>query len=123
MPAGPDGRLMVRDSVLAYLEVYREYSSIFRAWWELLEPPTEFTDAWVALHERSRRQLAAVVEDGQRRGIIDRNRDPEITADLIVAVFERPVYVKIVQGWSGDTTDEELADLISSLLGHGLASA
>jgi AcrR family transcriptional regulator len=123
MPAGPDGRLMVRDSVLAYLEVYREYSSIFRAWWELLEPPTEFTDAWVGLHERSRRQLAAVVRDGQRRGIIERSRDPEITADLIVAVFERPVYVKIVQGWSGDTTDEELADLISRLLGHGLASA
>lgn len=122
MPAGPDGRLMVRDSVLAYLEVYREYSSIFRAWWELLEPPTEFTDVWVAIHERSRRELAAVIEDGQRRGIVDQRVDPEITADLIVAVFERPVYVKIVLGWSDGSSDEDLADLISRLLGHGLAA-
>jgi AcrR family transcriptional regulator len=121
MPADADGRLIVRDSVLAYLEVYREYAPIFRAWWELLEPPTEFTEAWVALHEKSRRQMVRVIEDGKARGMIDAKVDTEITADLVVAAFERPVYVKIVLGWD-DTSDEELADLMSRLLGAGLGT-
>jgi AcrR family transcriptional regulator len=121
MPADGEGRLMVRDSVLAYLAVYREYAPIFRAWWELLEPPTEFTEAWVALHEKSRGQMVRVIEDGKARGMIDAKVDTEITADLVVAAFERPVYVKIVLGWD-DTSDEELADLMSRLLGTGLGT-
>jgi AcrR family transcriptional regulator len=122
MPAGEDGRLIVRDSVLTYIGVYREYSSIFRAWWELLEQPTEFTDAWMRLHEKSRSEMVAVVESGQRRGIIDNQVDPVITADLIVAAFERPVHARVVLGWDDETSDEQIADLISRLLGRGLAS-
>jgi AcrR family transcriptional regulator len=121
MPADAEGRLIVRDSVLAYLAVYREYAPIFRAWWELLEPPTEFTDAWTALHDKSRSEMVRVIEDGKRRGMIDAKVDTEITADLIVAAFERPVYTKIVLGWD-DHSDEELADLMSRLLGTGLGS-
>jgi len=121
MPADDEGRLVVRDSMLTYIDVYREYAPIFRAWWELLEPPTEFTDAWVGLHEKSRGEMAAVVEDGRKRGIIDKKTDPEIAADLIVAAFERPVYVKIVLGWDDHTSDEDLADVMSHILGRGLA--
>ncbi len=123
MPAGADGRLMVRDSVLAYLEIYRRYAPIFRVWWELLEPPTEFTKEWVALHEKSRGEMIAVIEAGQRQGIVDRRVDSEIAADLIVAAFERPAYSKIVLGWDESTSDQQLADVLSRLLGHGLASA
>lgn len=119
MPAGDDGRLIVRDSVLAYFDVYREYAPIFRAWWELLEPPTEFTEAWMALHAKSHREMVSVIEHGRALGIIDPKTDPTITADLIVAAFERPVYSKIVLGWD-ETSDAELADLMSRLLGRGL---
>jgi AcrR family transcriptional regulator len=121
MPADEDGRLIVRDSVLTYLEVYREYAPIFRAWWELLEPPTEFTDAWVALHMKSHREMMAVIRQGQEAGIINARVDPMITADLIVSAFERPAFAKIVLGW-GETSDDELADLISQLLGRGLSA-
>jgi hypothetical protein len=122
MPAGADSRLQVHDSVLAYLEVYRDYASIFRAWWELLEPPNEFTNVWVAIQDRSRRELTAVIETGQKERIIDAAVDPATTADLILAVFERSAYVKIVLGWGDGSSDEELADLISRLLGHGLGA-
>ncbi|MCW2991789.1 MAG: putative TetR family transcriptional regulator [Solirubrobacterales bacterium] len=122
MPAGEDGRLVVHESMLRYLQVYREYAPIFRAWWELLEPPTEFTAAWVALHEKSRTEMVGVVTDGQRRGIIDKRTDPEITADLIVAAFERPAYSKIVLGWDDEYDDERLADLMSRLLGSPAAA-
>ena len=121
MPAGADGRLVVRDSVLAYIEVYREYAPIFRAWWELLEPPTEFTEAWLHLHEKSHSEMVAVVESGQRAKIIDKRFDPVITADLIVAAFERPVHARVVLGWDDGTSDDEIADLISRLLGRGLS--
>jgi AcrR family transcriptional regulator len=122
MPADDSGRLIVRDSVLAYLAVYREYAPIFRAWWELLEPPTEFTEAWMALHNKSRGEMVRVIEEGKKRGMIDAKVDTEITADLVVAAFERPVYTKIVLGWD-DHSDEELADLMSRLLGTGLGSS
>lgn len=122
MPAGEDGRLVVRDSVMAYIDVYREYAPIFRTWWELLEPPTEFTAAWTALHERSRGEMVSVVKSGQKAGLIDKKVDPEITADLIVAVFERPLHSRLVLGWDEDVSDEVMADLISRLLGTGLAS-
>lgn len=121
MPADDQGRLIARDSVLTYLDVYREYAPIFRTWWELLEPPTEFTDAWVALHMKSHGEMVGVIVDGQKAGIVDPKLDPTITADLIVAAFERPAFVKIVLGWDS-TSDEELADLLSRLLGRGLAA-
>jgi AcrR family transcriptional regulator len=119
MAADDDGRLIVKDSVLTYLDVYREYSSIFRAWWELLEPPTEFTDAWIALHNKSHGEMVSVIERGQRDGTIDRKVDPEITADLIVAAFERPVHAKVVFGWEL-ADDEQLAEMMAKLLGRGL---
>jgi AcrR family transcriptional regulator len=118
MPAGEDGRLIVHDSMLRYLQVYREYAPIWRAWWELLEPPSEFTAAWVALHEKSRREMKSVIEHGQAEGTIDPEVDPEITADLIVSAFERPVYCKIVLGWDEEYGDEQLADLMTRLLGN-----
>jgi AcrR family transcriptional regulator len=117
MPAGEDGRLIVRDAMLRYLEVYRENASIFKAWWELLEPATEFTDAWVALHDKSCREIRQVIREGQRAGNIDAEVDPEITAELIVAAFERPVYSRMVLGWEHEYSDEQLVRLMSHLLG------
>lgn len=119
MPAGPDGRLIVRDSVLRYLDIYREHAALFRVWWELLEPPTEFTAEWVALHEKSRGEMMSVIRAGQRQGIIDSDVNPAITADLMVSMFERPAYSRIVLGYD-DGTDEELADLMSQIFGEGL---
>lgn len=117
MPADADGRLIVRESMLRYIEVYREYEPIFRVWWELLEPPTRFTQAWVALHEKSRDEMAAVITSGQGQGMIDAEVDAEITADLIVAAFERPLYASLVLGWNEEYQDDRLADLMVRLLG------
>jgi AcrR family transcriptional regulator len=118
MPADTDGRLIVHESMLRFIEVYREYMPIFRVWWELLEPPTGFTPAWVALHEKSRAEMAAVIVAGQRHGMIDAHVDSEITADLIVAAFERPLYASLVLGWDEEYQDDQLADLMARLLGN-----
>lgn len=120
MPSGDDGRLVVREAVLRYLEVYREHAALFRTWWEVLEPHTEFTDAWIALHRKSQAELAAVIDDGKRRGIVDPEVESEITADLIVSLFERPAYLRIAFGWDQNLSDAEMADVMAALLDHGL---
>jgi AcrR family transcriptional regulator len=120
MPADEEGRLVVHDSVVHYLEVYREYAPIYRAWWELLEPRTEFTDAWLSLHGQSRREMTRVVRSGQQAGTVDAGIDPELTADLMLCMFDRPAYTRIVLGWDDELTDEAMADLMTQLLGHGL---
>jgi len=123
MPAGGDGRLVVGEAVLRYLAVYRRHAALFRTWWEVLEPHSEFTDAWIALHEKSRRELIGVIEAGKAQGIVEEDVDPEITADLIVSMFERPAYLRIVYGWDDNLTDEEVAEVMAALLGHGLLAA
>lgn len=119
LPADSEGRLIVRDAVLRYLAVYRANAALFRAWWEILEPPTEFTEAWVNLHNKSCRELTSVIETGKMSGIIADDVDAETTADLIVAMFERPAYLHIVFGWDEGISDEEVADTMARLLGQG----
>jgi AcrR family transcriptional regulator len=118
-PADENGRLIVREPFLRYLRIYREYASIFRAWWELLEPDSAFAPHWLAVHDRWRREMIRVVEDGQAIDLIDEEVDSVVTADLIVAAFERQMFVRIILGWEDDATDEEMADVLSQLLGSG----
>jgi AcrR family transcriptional regulator len=120
MPAGRDGRLAVRDSVLKYLDVYRENAAVFRVWWEMLEPPTQFTDSWRAMHEKSRGELVRVIGDGKDREIVDHDLDEQIAAELILSVFERHAYARVILGQDSQMTDGEVARLIGQLLGHGL---
>lgn len=119
MPADSEGRLIVREAVLRYLQVYRANAALFRAWWEILEPPTEFTEAWVKLHNKSTRELTTVIETGKQHDIIAADVDAETTADLIVAMFERPAYLHIVFGWGEGVSDEEIAAAMARLLGQG----
>lgn len=117
MPA-EGGRLVVGESVVKFLDVYRAHEALFRAWWEVLEPPTEFTAAWVGFHQRSVKELVSVIRDGQRRGIIDSDVHAEVTAHIIVSMFERSAYLRIVFGWDDDLADEEIAQAMDELL-HG----
>jgi AcrR family transcriptional regulator len=120
MPADERGRLIVRKSVLRYLTIYRKYASIYRAWWEFIDPPTEFTDAWIAVHNKSHNDLKAVIRAGQRRQMISDALDADIAANLIIAMYERSAYSRIVLHWDTDRNDEVVADLMSDLLGSGL---
>jgi AcrR family transcriptional regulator len=120
MPVDEGGRLIVRESVLRYLMIYRDYAAIYRAWWEFIDPPTEFTDAWIAVHNKSHDDLKAVIEAGKRKQVISDALDPDIAADLIIAMYERSAYARIVLHWDTDRNDELVADLMSDLLGGGL---
>ncbi|MCW2991768.1 MAG: putative TetR family transcriptional regulator, partial [Solirubrobacterales bacterium] len=120
VPVGRSGRMAARDSVLRYLEVYREHAAIYGAWWQLLQPPTEFTSAWAALHNSFRRAWVKALDRGQADGLIGATVDAEITADLIEATYERCARSRIVMGWDDEVSDEEVAEVMARLLGDGL---
>lgn len=122
MSEDSQGHLVVYPSVLRYLKLYREYAAAYGAWWELLVPHTEFTDAWVDTHRKFRDDIKLVIERGQRSGSISEKLDVEIGADLIVAMFERPAYLRVVLGWEDGIGDEEVATVVGAMLGSGLAA-
>lgn len=122
MSADEQGRLQARDGVERYLEVYREYAAIYRVWWELLQPPTPFTDEWLDLHGKSRRELARAIGRGQEGGLVAADLDSGLVADLTLAMFDRPAYTRIVLGWDDELTDAAMANLMDRLLGGGLSA-
>ncbi|MFL5846640.1 MAG: TetR/AcrR family transcriptional regulator [Solirubrobacteraceae bacterium] len=122
VPVGASGRMEAHDSVLRYLEVYREHASIYGAWWQLLQPTTEFTAAWQALHGSFQRAWVKALRSGQADGVIDPGVDAEVTADLIEAAYERCARSRIVMGWDDEIADEEVADVMAGLLGSGLVA-
>ena len=111
MPVEQDGQPDLADMVRRYLAVHRENVAIYRAWWDLLEPRTEFTDAWLATHGR----LAGSIAE-----LVSKDRDPELAGHLGAILFERPAYSRNIMGWDEELTDEEVSDLIGRLLGNGL---
>jgi len=90
MPAGEDGRLIVREAMLRYLEVYPgEARRSSKPGGSCSNPRPSSPDAVVdAAREDPAASIGQVISDGERRGTIDKEGRPEIAADLIVAAFE-----------------------------------
>jgi len=122
LPVDEEGKLVVRPAVLSYLALYREHSSLYRVWWESLEPPSEFSKAWVKMHAAYRRGFAVALKHGKRTGITVPDLDVDLTAELAVLLFERPTFTRLVLGWDGETTDDQVAQTIEALLGTGLGA-
>jgi AcrR family transcriptional regulator len=120
VPVGPSGRMEAYDSVLRYLAVYRANAPVYRAWWALLQPSSEFTEAWVGLLTRHRRAWARAIQRGRADGTIAEDDAQAVTADLIEALYERCARSRIVLGWDEEVADEEVAAVMDQLLGDGL---
>lgn len=119
IPRRTDGRLNVRDGFLAYLEIYRKYAPLFVAWVNIMVPGTELARSWNQSRYLFIDRVAGAIRRGQRDGAMRQDLDPDLTAELLMAVSERSNYVRVVLGW-GDTTDAELADAMSVMFGSGL---
>jgi len=122
IPVDGDGRLVVRPAVLRFLELYRDNAALYRVWWELLDPPNEFSDLWAEVHEGYRKGFVAALKRGERAGVTKPGLDIEFTAELAVLLFERPTYTRIVLGWDSEIEDDQVAAVTDALLGSGLGS-
>jgi AcrR family transcriptional regulator len=117
-----DGKLIVWPAMSRFLELYRANVALYRVWWESLDPPTEFSDMWVEVHEGYRKGFAAALRRGKRTGVTRPDLDVELAAELAVLLFERPIYSRIVLRWDPDGEDDQVTDVTAALLGTGLGS-
>jgi AcrR family transcriptional regulator len=115
-----DGKLVVRPAVSRFLELYRDNVALYRVWWESLDPPNEFSDVWVEVHEGYRKGFVAAFKRGRRTGVTRPDLDVELLAELAVLLFERPTYSRIVLGWDSEVEDDQVSAVTAALLGSGL---
>lgn len=117
-----DGKLVVRPAVSRFLELYRDNVALYRVWWESLDPPNEFSDVWVEVHEGYRNGFVAAFKRGRRTGVTRPDLDVELLAELAVLLFERPTYSRIVLGWDSEVEDDQVSAVTTALLGSGLGA-
>jgi AcrR family transcriptional regulator len=120
IPLDDDGKLVVRPAVSRFLELYRDNVALYRVWWESLDPPNEFSDVWVEVHEGYRKGFVAAFKRGRRTGVTRPDLDVELLAELAVLLFERPTYSRIVLGWDSEVEDDQVSAVTAALLGSGL---
>jgi AcrR family transcriptional regulator len=122
IPLDDDGKLVVRPAVSRFLELYRDNVALYRVWWESLDPPNEFSDVWVEVHEGYRKGFVAAFKRGRRTGVTRPDLDVELLAELAVLLFERPTYSRIVLGWDSEVEDDQVSAVTTALLGSGLGA-
>jgi AcrR family transcriptional regulator len=120
IPLDDDDKLIVRPAVSRFLELYRDNVALYRVWWESLDPPNEFSDVWVEVHEGYRKGFVAAFKRGRRTGVTRPDLDVELLAELAVLLFERPTYSRIVLGWDSEVEDDQVSAVTAALLGSGL---
>ena len=122
IPLDDDGKLVVRPAVSRFLELYRDNVALYRVWWESLDPPNEFSDVWVEVHEGYRKGFVAAFKRGRRTGVTRPDLDVDLVAELAVLLFERPTYSRIVLGWDSEVEDDQQSAVTAALLGSGLGA-
>jgi AcrR family transcriptional regulator len=120
IPLDDDDKLIVRPAVSRFLELYRDNVALYRVWWESLDPPNEFSDVWVEVHEGYRKGFVAALKRGSRTGVTRPDLDVDLVAELAVLLFERPTYSRIVLGWDSEVEDDQVSAVTAALLGSGL---
>jgi AcrR family transcriptional regulator len=114
------GRLLVRPAALAYLALRRRHRGVYRAWRELLEPGSAYATSWVAMRRQFQHGIATALERGQAAGLVRAQLAPDTVGELAVAMFDQPAHCRHDLGWEEGGPDDELAIVLSALLGSGL---
>ena len=114
------GRMMIEPVALQYLQVRCEYAAVYRVWRELLAPDSEMEEAWVWIRRDFQRRIARVVAFGQRRGLIAKDFNADIVAELLVAAFDGSSHARFDLGWESGVRDRDFARVLAAIFGMGL---
>jgi AcrR family transcriptional regulator len=101
-------------SYLRYIEVYREHSGTFRAWWDLTEPTGTPSRAWDSVRTHFLEHFERVVKYGQRKGVVRRKADPRAIGEVYADLHERIAYRHLVTG-DIDIPDQNIANFLENL--------
>lgn len=115
-----DQRHAVGDTYRTFLALHRQQVGIFRAWWALMEPGSDYESAWVRMHNHLMAQFRRVLEHGRRHGLIAADLDLEITACLYSGIHERSAFARVALGRDQGADDEEVAAVLDRLFNGGI---
>lgn len=119
LPRRSSGGLNIREGFLAYVDIYRSYAPLFGAWVNIMRPDTAPAESWNASRHYFINRVAGALRHAQREGSVRSDIDPDLVAELLMAVSERSNYVRVVFGW-GNADDSEIASALVVLFGDGL---
>ena len=71
------------------------------------------------MNAQFRSALAAAVKRSQRSGLIAAQLEPNLVAEIVIALFYQSGTVRLDLGWEPDMSDDEFVRLVSKVLGTG----
>ncbi|MGU3436466.1 TetR/AcrR family transcriptional regulator [Actinomycetes bacterium M1A6_2h] len=120
--ADETGRFHGHEDIARYLDVYRVNRGLYRAWWEMLEPPTPFTEVWRSLAGYYREAVRNALLSAQSNAVLVEGVGVEVASDIVVSLFERSPLTHIVLEWDADVNDDDLASAMAALIQEGFES-
>lgn len=115
-----DGRLAVRDTALAYFDVYERTVALMRVWQELRQISPDMALAWQGMRRQAIEAARRVLRHGLRHGLVWDDLDLELAAELHSMAYEATAYSRLLLGWDQQYQDAHVASLIAKLFLHGL---
>jgi AcrR family transcriptional regulator len=113
------GRHPVAPVYRTFLSLHRQKVGVFRAWWESMEPDSDFEAAWVRMHNLLMSQLVKVLRHGQRLGLVATDLDLETTAQIYSGLHERSAYTRVAMGRDLGWSDAEVAEALDAMCNGG----
>lgn len=116
------GKLAIREQMLAYLACYERHLGPIRAWLELAEPGTDMAAAWNGMRNQFIRRVVRVLEYGNDAGITRTDLDFVLVSQLHSMAYESAAYARFVRDTRG-SSPRQLADTMHRLFIGGFRQA
>lgn len=116
-------RHAVGDTYRTFLALHRDQVGIFRAWWALMEPGSDYESAWLRMHNHLMERFMKVLGHGRRRGLIADHLDLEIVTRLYSGLHERSAFARVALGRNLGYSDDDVADVLDRMFNGGLGAS
>jgi AcrR family transcriptional regulator len=115
-----DGRLALREQMLAYLSCYERHLGLIRAWRDLAKPGSDMAAAWNGMRSTFIRRIVAILKYGQAKGVAREDIDPVLVAQLNSLAYEAGAYACYVRA-DRSMQPQVISDLMYRLFIEGFA--
>lgn len=115
-------RQPVGDTYRSFLGLQRSNVGVFRAWWALMEPGSDYESAWLRMHNHLMHRFVRVLRHGRDHGLIAPDLDPEIITRWYSGLHERSAFARVALARDLGYSDDDVARVLDRLLNGGLAA-
>jgi AcrR family transcriptional regulator len=115
-----DGRLAVRDTALAYFDVYQRNVALMRVWQELRQVSPDMALAWQGMRRQAIEAARRVLRYGFRHKLVWDDLDLEMAAEMHSMAYEATAYSRLILGWDQQYQGAHVASLMGKLFLYGL---